>query len=131
MSGLLPPGVGAIPKIAKKKRPIQEYPSTHEYKMDDGTVTVVNRAPWESAPAFHDRCAYFDSLDPRNAEEAATAEAKSAMWYNMKYLGCGYDKSLEDNVGNPETLVVVNPMPDANKNQKNAGGTRNQGWMPK
>ena len=123
-------GLGAMPKIAKKT-PRPPYHSVHTYSMEDGTTHTVNRAPWESAPAFRDRCAYFDSLDPRNTAEAEIAEAKSAMWYNIKYMGCGYDRKLEDSAGNPQTLVVVKPKAAAQpKTAAPAGGSRSQSWMP-
>jgi hypothetical protein len=112
-------------KIPKKAAPPSQ--DTHEYAMGDETFNL-ERNPWESMTAFKARCEFFEFLAPETTEEAVAAVAKSALWYNVRYLGCGYDQALLDSVGNPETLVVVKAK-EAPNQQNNApiqGGTRDQ-----
>ena len=112
-------------KIPKKAAPPSQ--DTHEYAMGDETFNL-ERNPWESMTALKARCEFFEVLAPETTEEAVAAVAKSALWYNVRYLGCGYDQALLDSVGNPETLVVVKAK-EAPNQQNNApiqGGTRDQ-----
>jgi hypothetical protein len=101
------------------------------------------RKPWESRTAFTARVEWAEGartvgidglvITTDTIEEAKELDRLSALWYNIRYLGCTYHPSMMERVGNPEPLVKTQP-----KKQMSIGsavhamhkmvGTRKQGF---
>lgn len=79
----------------------------------------MKRKKWESATAFAARIEWAESarttgvngliITSDTMEEAKELDRLSALWYNIRYLGCTYHQDLMERVGNPETLVKTVP----------------------
>ena len=84
---------------------------------------MLHRKKWESAGAFEARVAWVKEATQVGINgitfhldteaDARRIEQLSAAWYNVVYLGCTYDDSLMEQIGNPKTKVTTIPKPKA------------------
>ena len=76
-----------------------------EYEYN-GVSYYIDKISGESDNTFFNRCWFIIKQEPKTLGEFNYLVKKSEIWSNYKFLGCTYDKEIQDDLENINKNII-------------------------